>query len=170
MLKILLEDLIATADVFKGLKLEIIYRPYITGATYSADDVHFDCDTKFSEKSLIAYLCGYVFGVFYHRVRFSKTAHQNQTYHQRCLSFSVAGKCAGETISLPEHRYSNFCFLFTIVSSYGACRRNFKIVPLLLKLSLENIYRAFWKRIVLAKEKFLISSHNFSMISVWKGN
>ena len=39
---------------------------YITGATYSDDVVHFDCDTKFSakEKSLIAYLSGYVFGDF----------------------------------------------------------------------------------------------------------
>ena len=59
---------------------------YITGATYSDDVVHFDCDTKFSakEKSLIAYLSGYVFGAFYRR-----------------LSFLVAGKC----VSLPEHRH-----------------------------------------------------------------
>ena len=80
---------------------------YITGATYSDDVVHFDCDTKFSakEKSLIAYLSGYVFGAFYRRIRFSKTAHQDQTYHQQCLSFLVAGKCVGETVSLPEHRY-----------------------------------------------------------------
>ena len=80
---------------------------YITGATYSDDVVHFDCDTKFSakEKSLIAYLSGYVFGAFYHQIRFSKTAHQDQTYHQQCLSFLVAGKCVGETVSLPEHRH-----------------------------------------------------------------
>ena len=32
--------------------------------------IHFDCDTKFSAKakSLIAYLSGYVFGAFYHRI------------------------------------------------------------------------------------------------------
>ena len=41
---------------------------YITGATYSDDVVHFDCDTKFSakEESFIAYLSGYVFEAFYH--------------------------------------------------------------------------------------------------------
>ena len=27
--------------------------------------------------------------------------------HQQCLSFVVAGKCVGETISLPEHRHVN---------------------------------------------------------------
>ena len=81
---------------------------YITVATY-CDVVHFDCDTKFSakEKSLIAYLSGYVFGAFYRQIRFSKTAHQHQTYHQQCLSFLVAGICVGETISLPEHRHVN---------------------------------------------------------------
>ena len=79
----------------------------ITRATYSDDVFHFDCDTKFyaKEKSLIAYLSGYVFGVFYRQIRFSKTALQDQTYHQQCLSFLVAGKCVGETISLSEHRY-----------------------------------------------------------------
>ena len=53
---------------------------YISGATYSDDVVHFDCDTKFSakEKSLFAYLSGYVFGAFYDRIRFSKTARQDQ--------------------------------------------------------------------------------------------
>ena len=80
---------------------------YTTGATHSDDVAHFDCDTKFSakEKSLIAYLNGYVFGAFYRRIRFSKTAHQDQTYHQHCLSFLVAGKCVGETVFLPEHRH-----------------------------------------------------------------
>ena len=80
---------------------------YITGATYNVDVVHFHCDTKFSskEKSLIAYLSGYVFGGFYRRIRFSKTAHQDQTYPQQCLSFLVAGKCVGGTVSLPEHRH-----------------------------------------------------------------
>ena len=50
---------------------------YITGATYSDEVVHFDRDTKFSakEKSLVACLSGYVFGAFYRRIRFSKTAH-----------------------------------------------------------------------------------------------
>ena len=40
---------------------------YITGARFR-DDVHFDCDTKFSakEKSFIVYFNGYVFGAFYH--------------------------------------------------------------------------------------------------------
>ena len=80
---------------------------YITGATYSDDVVHLDCDTKFSakEKSLIAHLSGYVFGAFYRRICLSKTAHQDQTYHQQCLSLLVAGKCVGETVSLPEHRH-----------------------------------------------------------------
>ena len=137
------------------------YRPYITGTTYSADVIHFNCYTKFSEKYLFAYLSGYAFVAFYRRGRFSKTAHQNQTYHQQCLSFLVAGKCVGETISLPEHRHINFRVLFTIVLSKGACRRNIKIVSLLVTLSLENIYRVFLKRNVLAKGKFLISSHFF---------
>ena len=49
---------------------------YIIGGTYSDDVVHFDCDTKFSaeEKSLIAYLCGYVFGALYRRIRFYKSS------------------------------------------------------------------------------------------------
>ena len=39
----------------------------ITGATYSDDVVHFDCDTRFSakEESLIACHSGYVIGGFY---------------------------------------------------------------------------------------------------------
>ena len=80
---------------------------HIIGATYDDDVVHFDCDTKFSakEKSLTAYLSGYVFGAFYRRIRFSKTARQDQTYHQQCLFFLVTGKCVGETISLPKHRH-----------------------------------------------------------------
>ena len=92
-----------------GSKIADHVLAYINGATYSDDVVHFDCDTKFSakEKSLIAYLSGYVFGAFYRRIRFSKTAHQDQTYHQQCLSFLVAGKCVAETISLPEYRHVN---------------------------------------------------------------
>ena len=93
MLKILLENLISIAHVL-GFEIVNHIQAYITGATYSDDVVHFDCDTKFSakEKSLIAYLSGYVFGAFSRRIRFSKTAHQDQTYHQECLSFLVAGK------------------------------------------------------------------------------
>ena len=41
------------------------------------------------------------------RVPFSKTAHQDQTYHQQCLSFLVTGKCVRGTISLPERRHVN---------------------------------------------------------------
>ena len=49
---------------------------YITGATYSDDVVHFDCDTKFSakEESFIAYLSGYVFEAFYHWIAFLKNS------------------------------------------------------------------------------------------------
>ena len=80
---------------------------YITGTTYSDDVAHFDCDTKFSakNKSLIAYLSGYVFWAFYRRIHFSKTAHQGRPYHQHCLFFLVAGKCVGKAIFLPEHRH-----------------------------------------------------------------
>ena len=80
---------------------------YVTRTTYSDDVVHFDCDTKFSvkEKLFTAYRSGYVFGAFYRRIRFAKTAHQNKTNYQQCLSFLVAGKCVGETFSLPEHRH-----------------------------------------------------------------
>ena len=97
-------------DPFRGLDLNCIrllgfeianhILAYITGATYS---------NKFSakENSLIEYLSGYVFGAFYRRIRFSKIAHQDQTYHRQCLSFLVAGKCVGKTISLPEHRHVN---------------------------------------------------------------
>ena len=64
-------------DRFRGLDLNCTHLlgfeianhilAYITGNTCSDDVVHFDCDTKFSakEKSLIAYLKGYVFGAFY---------------------------------------------------------------------------------------------------------
>ena len=38
-------------------------------------------------------------------MRFSKAAHQDQTYHQQCLSFLVAGKCVGKTVSLTKHRH-----------------------------------------------------------------
>ena len=31
---------------------------------------------------------------------FSKNANQDQSYHQQCLSFLLADKCVGETISL----------------------------------------------------------------------
>ena len=37
----------------------------------------------------------------------TKAAHQDQTYHQQCLSFLVADKCVGETISLPEYMHVN---------------------------------------------------------------
>ena len=79
-------------DPFRGLDLNFTrllgfeianhVLAYITGATYSDDVVHFDCDTKFSakEKSLIAYLSGYVFGVFYRRLCFFRTVHQDQIY------------------------------------------------------------------------------------------
>ena len=82
---------------------------YIIGGTYSDDVVHFNCDTKFSaeEKSLIAYLCGYVLEHFIAEYVSTKAAHQDQTYHQQCLSFLVADKCVGETISLPEYRHVN---------------------------------------------------------------
>ena len=40
-------------------------------------------------------------------VPFSKTAHQDQTYHQQCLSFLVTGKCVRGTIFLPERRHVN---------------------------------------------------------------
>ena len=90
-----------------GFKIANHILAYITRATNSDDVVHFDCDTKFSakEKSLIVCLSGYVFGAFYRQIGFSKTAHQDQTYHQQCLSFLVAGKSVGETVSLPEHRH-----------------------------------------------------------------
>ena len=80
---------------------------YTTEVTYSDDVVHFKCDTNFSakEKSLIAYLSGYAFRAFYRQIHFSKTAHQDQTYHQQFPSFLIAGKCVGETISLPEHSH-----------------------------------------------------------------
>ena len=92
-----------------GFEIATHILAYITGATYSDDVVHFDCDTKFSakEKSLVAYLSGYVFGAFYRRIRFSKIPQQDQTYHQQCLSLLVTGKYVGETISLPEHRHVN---------------------------------------------------------------
>ena len=69
----------------------------------------YQVDTKFSakEKALIAYLSGNVFGTFYRGIIFSKIAHQDQTYHQQCLSFLVAGKCVGKTVCLPEPRHVN---------------------------------------------------------------
>ena len=39
------------------------------------------------------------------RLRFSKTTHQDQTYHQQGLFILVANNCIGETISLPEYRH-----------------------------------------------------------------
>ena len=91
------------------LKFEIANHilAYTTRATHSEDVVNFDCDTKFSakEKSLIVYLSGYVFGAFYRRIRFSKTAYQDETYHQQCILFLLTGKCVCETVSLPEHRH-----------------------------------------------------------------
>ena len=89
---------------FENANLILVYTAEVT---YSDDVVHIKCDTNFSvkEKSLIACLSGYAFRAFYHRIRFSKTAHQDQNYHQQFSSFLVAGKCVGGTISLPEHRH-----------------------------------------------------------------
>ena len=49
----------------------------------------------------------HIFRAFYRRIRFSKTAHQDQTYPQQSLSFLVAVKCVGGTILLPEHGHIN---------------------------------------------------------------
>ena len=70
------KDFVDDEDPFRGLDLNCTgflgfeiadhILAYITEATYS-DNVHFDCDIKFSakEKSLIARLSGYVFASFY---------------------------------------------------------------------------------------------------------
>jgi len=82
---------------------------HLTGVTFKDDIITFKCDEKkFNEKerSIIAYLGGYVFGTFYRRIRFSKSSNSS-LYHQQCLSFLVAGKCTGETPKLPEHQLVN---------------------------------------------------------------
>ena len=73
-----------------GFEIANYILAYITGATYGDDVVNFDCDTKFSakEKSLIAYLSGYVFGEFYLRMHFSKTAHQDKLTINSAFPFS----------------------------------------------------------------------------------
>ena len=83
-----------------GVKIANHILAYITEAAYSDDVVHSDHDTKLSakEKSRIAYLSGYVFGGFYRQIRFSKITHQDQTYHQKCPSFLVAGKCVKQLL------------------------------------------------------------------------
>ena len=62
---------------------------------------------NFSKKdsSIVSYLGGYVFGTFYRRIRFSLK--NTGLYSQQCLSFLIAGKCIGENVTLPEHKYVN---------------------------------------------------------------
>ena len=112
-LKGFIQVFVDAEDPFRGLCVNSIRLLGFEIANHILPSLHYRsylqwwCDTNFSakEKSLIAYLSGYVFGAFYRRIRFSKTAHQDQTYHQQCLSFLVGGKCVGETVSLPEHRH-----------------------------------------------------------------
>ena len=83
---------------------------HLTGGTFKEDVITFDdfsCSEEFSEKesSLISYLSGYVFGTLYRRIRFSKSGKGKSYYGQQCLSFLLAGKCSGESISLPEHAH-----------------------------------------------------------------
>ena len=62
---------------------------------------------NFSKKdsSIVSYLGGYVFGTFYRRIRCSLK--NTGLYSQQCLSFLIAGKCIGENVTLPEHKYVN---------------------------------------------------------------
>ena len=79
---------------------------HLSGAKLNEGVIEFTYDEKlFSEKdkSLVAYLSGYVFSTFYRRIRFS-TSNNTSSYHHQCLSFLIAGKCTGE---LPEHKYVN---------------------------------------------------------------
>ena len=85
--------------------------PYIKGPIYG-NVIHFEPDTKCSakEKSLIGYPSGHVFGAFYRRIRFSKTTHHDQTYHQQCLSFLVARKFLYRPRWLMESKRKCYCF------------------------------------------------------------
>ena len=83
----------------------------MTGATIRDDVLSFDDASSkcLSEKeiAIISYLSGYIFETFYRRIRNSKSGHFGSVYCQQCLSFLIAGKCDGESISivLLEHRH-----------------------------------------------------------------
>lgn len=84
---------------------------HISGATVTNDMILFDEDISklnFTERemSIITYLSGYVFSTFYRRIRFSKsTKNKSSPYHEQCVSFLQAGKCTGESLSLPMHKH-----------------------------------------------------------------
>ena len=96
MLKIILEGLIPTAHVFKGLKLQIIYWATLPKLPIMILLSTLTVITGF--QPLKHFIC---------RMRFSETAHQDQMYHQQCLSFLMADKCLAEQFFLPEHRNVN---------------------------------------------------------------
>ena len=81
---------------------------HLTDAKIHSDIlVHENCDiSNFTEKdiSIIVYLCGYVFGTFYRRLRSTKS-NISSYYQQQWLSFLMAGKCSGENLPLPEHKH-----------------------------------------------------------------
>ena len=91
-----------------GMELQHHIVCHITGSSMNENVVNFENVGKtFTErqKSIIAYLSGYVFGTMYRRIRFSKLTHNSaDIYHRQCLSFLIAGKCVGEKIKLPEHK------------------------------------------------------------------
>ena len=70
------------------------------GASFKNDIITFKHEShQFTEKekSILTYLSGYVFGTFYRRIRFSSKV--STLHHKLCLSFLLAGKCTGETVS-----------------------------------------------------------------------
>ena len=83
---------------------------HLTGASFKEDVLTFKHDpNQFSEKdkSVIAYLSGYVLRTIYCRIRFSKSSCYTSLYHQQCLHVLLAGKLSDESTDLPEHKLVN---------------------------------------------------------------
>ena len=83
---------------------------HLSGGTFKEDIMVYEQHdlSKYSEKerSIIAYLSGYVFGTFYRRIRFSKSANEN-VYHQQCLAFLLAGKSESENTDSSDQKLVN---------------------------------------------------------------
>ena len=89
-----------------GFELANHVLSHLSHGVIKEDKVETCTSTSFTEKerSIVAYLAGYVFGTSYRRIRFSKA--EKSSYHQQCLSLLSAGKYNEET-NLKEHHLVN---------------------------------------------------------------
>ena len=87
---------------------------YLAGTTLNEYLLEFKCNKnhfKAKENSITPFVSGFIFGIMYQRICFSKLPQETSRniYHQRCLSLLMAAKNQDENQIFPKHRYvSNF--------------------------------------------------------------